>query len=161
MEMEEFAESVRQCARPMVRPMVASVPLAAGGAGRVLRRSKLAPVVSSAGSVLQPDEPDLQPDQPDLQPDPESAVDEEQVRQSWEADDTESEEEKGGASERTPAARELGTGELGTARVVLAADTSRQPKSTVNGMTVVNSGSAGGDSAVGSRQGHQDSRYNF
>jgi hypothetical protein len=77
------------------------------------------------------------------------------------ADDTESEEEKGGASERTPAARELGTGEHGTARVLLAADTSRQPKSTVNGMTVVNSRSAGGDSAVGSRQGHQDSRYNF
>ncbi len=69
--------------------------------------------------------------------------------------------EKGGASERTPAARELGTGEHGTARVLLAADTSRQPKSTVNGMTVVNSRSAGGDSAVGSRQGHQDSRYNF
>ena len=72
------------------------------------------------------------------------------------ADDTESEEENGGANESTPAARKLGT-----TRVVLAAGTSRQPKSTVNGMTVVNSRSAGGDSAVGSRQGHQDSRYNF
>ena len=49
--------------------------------------------------------------------------------------------EKGGASERTPAARELGTGELGTARVVLASDTSRKSKTTMNGMTIVNSGS--------------------
>ena len=47
--------------------------------------------------------------------------------------------EKGGASERTPAAREVGTGELGTARVVLASDTSRKSKTTMNGMTIVNS----------------------
>ena len=40
--------------------------------------------------------------------------------------------EKGGASERTPAARELGTGELGTARVVLASDTSRKSKTTTH-----------------------------
>jgi len=66
MEMEEVAESVRDCARPIaVRPIVAS-PLAAGGAG--LRRSKLAPVVSSDGSV-----PDLalQMVDSDLAPDPE------------------------------------------------------------------------------------------
>jgi hypothetical protein len=34
-----------------VRPMVAAVPLAAGGAGRVQRRSKLAPVVPSASAA--------------------------------------------------------------------------------------------------------------
>jgi hypothetical protein len=49
--------------------------------------------------------------------------------------------EKGGASERTPTTSELGTCELGTVRQVLATDTSRQPKNTMNGMTVVNSGS--------------------
>ena len=68
MEMEEVAESVRDCAQPIaVRPIVAS-PLAAGGAGRVLRRSKLTPVVSIAGSV-----PDLalQMVDSDLAPDPE------------------------------------------------------------------------------------------
>ena len=69
--------------------------------------------------------------------------------------------EKGGASERTPAARELGTGELGTARVVLASDTSRKSKTTMNGMTIVNSGSHHGtasaaqtpDAADGSKSG--------
>ena len=69
--------------------------------------------------------------------------------------------EKGGASERTPAARELGTGELGTARVVMASDTSRKSKTTMNGMTIVNSGSHHGtasaaqtpDAADGSKSG--------
>jgi hypothetical protein len=56
--------------------------------------------------------------------------------------------EKGGASERTPAARELGTGELGTARVVMASDTSRKSRTTMNGMTIVNSGSHHGTASA-------------
>jgi len=69
--------------------------------------------------------------------------------------------EKGGASERTPAASELGTGELGTARMVMASDTSRKSRTTMNGMTIVNSGSYHGtasaaqtpDAADGSKSG--------
>jgi hypothetical protein len=55
-----------------VRPMVAAVPLAAGGAGRVQRRSKLAPVVPSASAAASG--AGLPPGlQPGLQADEESA----------------------------------------------------------------------------------------
>jgi hypothetical protein len=77
--------------------------------------------------------------------------------------DTESEEEEGGKADVAfLLTAEGGGGGLSIAqhhtanvRVPLAADMSRQPKSTVNGMTVVDSGSAGGDSAVGGRQGRK------
>ncbi len=66
--MEEVAESVAAWQRPLaVRPMIASVLLAAGGAGRVVRRSKLSPVVCRGGSVpvlpMQMVDSDQQPDQ--------------------------------------------------------------------------------------------------